>query len=165
LSGDDVGYDGDVEVVRPDEVEEPESEPEDSPGLGMRRLLWPDTDEELATKMKRLGWRSKHRDLRNDKLLDRPGAKRLSKEADMTDLNQHGKRTEIEVSEMADGPYKGSNSKRRKENRFNVAKRIINGRQDVMQTSTSEHTDGKAVAEYESVSPAQEGGGNEMDLD
>jgi hypothetical protein len=167
LSLDDIGYDGDVEVVRPDEVEEPESETEDE--VGLRGLLrWPDTDhdEELARKMKRLGWKSRDSDQRSTKSLERPGEKRLSHEVDPSNLNQHGKRTEFEVSELVDGGRQQPHAKRRKGSRSNMAKRIIKERLQV-QNDTSEQTDGKNVPlDESSVSTAPEAGGDEkMDLD
>ena len=142
LSQEDIGYDGDVEVIRPNEVEEPESDFEqDSTKPNLKKLLWPDTDDELAVGMKRLGWKSH---TKHDKKFEKPGSKRLSRDADPTHLNQHGKRTDIEVMEMMDasGGHKAALTKRRKESEINVAKRIIKSR-DEMETDTSELTDGK----------------------
>lgn len=167
ISPEDTGYDGDVEVVHPDEVEEPETESDnDDTELGLRRLLWPDADEELAAKMKRLGWKSKDRHPLDRTTLERPGARRLSKEADPIQLNQHGKRTEIEVSEMVEGQNQARHAKRRKEAKFDLAKRIIQGKFQAM-SDTSEQPDGKpALVEESSVSTAPEVGGDEaMDLD
>ena len=172
ISQEDTGYDGDVEVVRPDEVEELESEDEhDGSGVGLRSLLWPDTvtDEDLAARMKKLGWRSKEKEDRSSRSLERPGAKRLSRDADPSHLNQHGKRTEIEISELLDSHHKTSYAKRTKESKFNMAKRIIRGRNE-MQTDTSEQTDGKddktsTVDEHLASTPPEADGTEEMDLD
>ena len=51
LSQEDAGYDGDIEVIRPDEVEEPDSECEDDDSeLGLKRLLWQaDRDRSVRT--------------------------------------------------------------------------------------------------------------------
>ena len=166
LSQEDTGYDGDIEVVRPDEVEEPESESEDDDsGLGLKRLLrpWSDTDQELASKMKRLGWMSQPKKEARGNSLERPGAKQLSKEVDFSHLNQHGKRMEIDVSELVDGHHKAPVAKRRKDSRINMAKRIIKGEHE----DKSEQTDGRnpPIAET-SVSTAPEAQGVEgMDLD
>ena len=170
LSQEDTGYDGDVEIVRPDEVEEPESEFEnEDTDFDLRRLLWPDTDEELASKMKRLGWKSKDKDARNDNKLEKPGAKRLSKEADPSYLNQYGKRTDFEISEMADASHKTPDSKRRRDSRLTKTKRVIESEHE-MQTDTSERTDGGGDKTFSpgrrSVSSAQKSvAEQEMDLD
>jgi hypothetical protein len=163
----DTGYDGDIEVVRPDEIEEPESESEvESIGSGLRRILWSDTDEDLASRMRRLGWRSKDKSEQYHKHLERPGARRLSKEADLSHVNEHGKRTELEVSEMVDGQMVARYAKRRKESKFNLAKRIIKGKHQAM-SDTSEQTDGRpAPVEESSMSTPPDVGGDEvMDLD
>ncbi|RMZ85380.1 hypothetical protein DV737_g760, partial [Chaetothyriales sp. CBS 132003] len=118
LSSDNVGYDADIEVVRPDHIEEPDSESEDDPAAlsGLKRLVWPDTDDELASKMKKLSWhrpkqlRQQARGMRGiyepkpaTSLPDNPSR-----------VNTHGKRSEIDV-EMADGREASSSAKRRKQ--------------------------------------------------
>jgi hypothetical protein len=168
LSQEDTGYDGDVEVVRPDEVEEPETESDndDTESLRFRRLLCGDSkDEELISKMRRLGWKSREMDEQDSHELERPGVKRLSREVDHSLLNQHGKRTEIEVSELVDSQHQARHAKRRKDSRSNMARNIIKGR-DEIPTDTSEMTDGKNLPlEYLSVSTAPDAGNEEMDLD
>ncbi|RMD41570.1 hypothetical protein DV735_g3584, partial [Chaetothyriales sp. CBS 134920] len=117
LSSDSVGYDADIEVVKPDHIEEPDSESEDDRTAlsSLKRLLWPDTDEELASKMKKLSW-------------PRP-TQLLPQSRDVPDLmepkshtvlphspprvNTYGKRSEIDV-EMAYSPEASSSAKRRK---------------------------------------------------
>lgn len=170
LSQEDIGYDGDVEVVRPDEVEEPESESaDDDSGFDLRRLLWPDADQELADKMKRLDWRSKDEDGHDARSLEKPGTKRLSKEADASPLNQHGKRTEIEISDMGDANQKQPYAKRRKDTRLSMATQVMKDRNE-MQTDTAEHTDGRdhkpfPTCDYSVSSAPEAGGDEEMDLD
>lgn len=113
LSPDDMGYDADVEVLRPNEYEEADSDPDDSLPIGFKRILWPDDDEELATKMRRLSWRQAKPIPRASSENDRP---RNSKPKDMRSrsLNQHGKRTELEISEMADAQDSLPPAKRRR---------------------------------------------------
>ena len=172
LSQEDIGYDGDVEVVHPDEVEEPESESEDDDSVfDLRRLLWPDADQELADKMKRLGWRSKDDDGPDGRSLEKPGTKRLSREtgSNPNPVNHHGKRTEMEISDMGDANHKQPYAKRRKDTRLSMARQTVKDRKE-MQTDTSEHTDGRdrkplPTCDYSvSVAPGA-GGDEEMDFD
>lgn len=110
MSPDDMGYDGDIEVLRPDQYEEPESDFEDDKAL---QQLWPDTDDELAKKLRRLSCdphvvASSRRD-DGDR-----GRKRMSKEMDTEHPGPRGKQTEIEVSEVVDGHMEQHPPKRRK---------------------------------------------------
>lgn len=172
LSQEDIGYDGDIEVVRPDEVEEPESDSgsgDDDSGFDLRRLLWPDADQELADKMKRLGWKSKDGDSHNNRTLEKPGTKTLSKETDPSPLNQHGKRTEFEISEMGDANHRQPHAKRRKDTRLRMAKHLMKDGSE-MQADTSEHTDGRGnkpspLCDYSVSSVPEAGSDVEMDLD
>ena len=170
LSQEDVGYDGDIEVIRPDEVEEPETESDDDDSTSdLRRLLWPDADEELAAKMKRLGWRTKDEDDRGSKYLEKPGTKRLSKETDPSHLNQHGKRSDFEISEMAEASHRTPLAKRRKDANVTVANKLMKDRHE-MQTDPSEHTEGRddnpfPLCGNSASSAAEADGDEEMDLD
>lgn len=110
ISADDMGYDGDSEVLRPDQYEEAESDFEDDKAL---KRLWPDTDDELAGKLRRLSC------LRNSVSSPRRedsdrGRKRRSKEMDTDDPNSRAPRTEIEISELIDGHTEQPPMKKRK---------------------------------------------------
>ncbi|EXJ95750.1 hypothetical protein A1O1_00874 [Capronia coronata CBS 617.96] len=135
LSPDDMGYDGDVEVLHPDQYEEPESEFERDSGNGNALLkvkvkVWPDTDDELAGRLRRLscephGPRSPGRD-DSDR-----GRKRRSKEMDV-DSDHHsplGKRTVIEVSELVDAKTNQPPLKRRRKriiiNKASIGHRLM----------------------------------------
>ncbi|RMZ82161.1 hypothetical protein DV738_g1852, partial [Chaetothyriales sp. CBS 135597] len=117
LPSDSVGYDADIEVVKPDHIEEPDSESEDDQTAlsSLKRLLWPDTDEELANKMKELSWP------RPEQLLPRTRdvPDLIEPKSDTTLLrssprvNAYGKRSEIDV-EMAHSYEASSAAKRRK---------------------------------------------------
>ena len=172
LSADDVGYDADIEVVRPDQIEEPESDfEEDAGSLGIKHLLWPDTDEELAGKMKKLSWHSK-----------RPRAKSFQGHADRpttpiqedaTRVNKHGKRTEFEV-EMMDGHNSAPPAKRRKrkDSGLNMAQRLMGNNRWKGATDTSDRTDDRqtSILESSEATALSDARGppvdsNEMDLD
>ena len=137
ISPDDIGYDADAEVVHPDDIEEPESETEDErSSLGIKHLLWPDTEDELSSKMKRLSWHT-----------TRPRAKSMAgaNATDVTKLqgdakvNRYGKRTEIEVSDMLDGHVSAPPPKRRKRKDPRLSRIIsASGR---WRTDTSDKTD------------------------
>jgi len=111
MSPDEMGYDGDVEVLRPDQYEDAESDLEDTTP---RRRLWPDTDDELAGKLRRLSCDPSV--LHAQQLEDRSklGAKRQSKEMDVDDRGSGSRRTEIEVSELVDEQAEQRPIKRRK---------------------------------------------------
>ncbi|KIY02872.1 uncharacterized protein Z520_01337 [Fonsecaea multimorphosa CBS 102226] len=118
VSADDMGYDGDIEVLLPDQYEEPDSDFEDDKNKALRRL-WPDTDDELASKLRRLSC-DPHSSLRHTARQEddgERGRKRMSREMDDDDDAEGDiplKRTEIEVSEMVDGHAEQPPLKRRK---------------------------------------------------
>ncbi len=109
ISADDMGYDGDVEVLHPDQYEEPESDFEDHQALNK---LWPDTDDELASKLRRLSCERGPKVAQRE-VIDR-GRKRLSKEMDEEEKPTAG-RTEFEVSEIVDGQAAQPPAKRRRQ--------------------------------------------------
>ncbi|KIW28237.1 uncharacterized protein PV07_07916 [Cladophialophora immunda] len=110
ISADDIGYDGDIEVLLPDQYEEPDSDFEDPKAL---RRLWPDTDDELATKLRRLS--CDPHPLRHARRDDgERGRKRMSREMDDEEGEVPLKHTEIEVSELVDGHAEQPPPKRRK---------------------------------------------------
>ncbi|OAP58570.1 hypothetical protein AYL99_07660 [Fonsecaea erecta] len=114
ISADDMGYDGDIEVLLPDQYEEPDSDFEDDHVL---RRLWPDTDDELASKLRRLSCDPQRRRGGGER-----GRKRMSREMegdgdgdeDEEDADIPLKHTEIEVSELVDGHIEQPPPKRRK---------------------------------------------------
>jgi len=112
ISPDDMGYDGDIEVVRPDQYEEAESDFEDE--HGKNQWLWPDTDDELAGRLRRLSCDphvaavspSSSRPSREDESGSR-GVKRQSKDTDelhpdVESPESWPRHVEIEVSELVD---------------------------------------------------------------
>ncbi|KIW89117.1 uncharacterized protein Z519_09969 [Cladophialophora bantiana CBS 173.52] len=110
ISADDMGYDGDIEVLLPDQYEEPESDFEDDKAL---RRLWPDTDDELASKLRRLSCDPHFLQHTRRDDGDR-GRKRMSTEMDDGEEDVSLKQTEIEVSELVDGHAEQPPPKKRK---------------------------------------------------
>ncbi|KAH0845560.1 hypothetical protein AYO21_05489 [Fonsecaea monophora] len=113
ISADDMGYDGDIEVLLPDQYEEPDSDFEDDKAF---RRLWPDTDDELASKLRRLSCdpHSSRHPRRDDD--GERGRKRMSREMDDDDADVPPKHTEIEVSELVDG-HAGQPPQKKRKNR------------------------------------------------
>ncbi|KAI1609006.1 hypothetical protein EDD37DRAFT_639137 [Exophiala viscosa] len=115
ISPDDMGYDGDVEgieVLQPDQYEDADSGSEDKK---TSRRLWPDSDDELAGRLRRLSCDIQGSASRRRDETDR-GQKRRSQEVEHdVDDNEHlAKRAEIEVSELVDGQPEQRPIKRRK---------------------------------------------------
>ncbi|RMZ88730.1 hypothetical protein DV736_g4047, partial [Chaetothyriales sp. CBS 134916] len=171
LSSDNVGYDADIEVVRPDHIEEPDSESENDLAAlsGLKRLLWPDTDDELASKMKELSWhrpkqlRQRERDIQG--LYERkPGTPLLY---NPSRVNTHGKRSEIDV-EIVDGHEASSPAKRRKRRDDGAA--IVHSL-DVSDCMDTTNTDAVKRAQQASqstkaeVTQDRQADSNKMDLD
>ncbi|EXJ73356.1 uncharacterized protein A1O5_03116 [Cladophialophora psammophila CBS 110553] len=133
ISADDMGYDGDIEVLLPDQYEEPESDFEDDKAL---LRLWPDTDDELASKLRRL-FCDPH-SLRHTRRDDGDrGRKRVSREMDDGEENASLKHTEIEVSELVDGHAEQPPPKKRK----NRASKPPAGQQGVKKQSRAAWSD------------------------
>lgn len=109
MSPDDMGYDGDVEVLRPDQYEDAES---DFEGDNARRHPWPDTDDELAGKLRRLSCDPHALQSQHSEDSTRAGLKRQCKEMEVDEPGR--RRTEIEVSELVEEQPPQRPIKRRK---------------------------------------------------
>ncbi|KAK5025614.1 hypothetical protein LTS07_007818 [Exophiala sideris] len=112
---DEMGYDGDVEgieVLQPDQYEDADSGIEDKK---TSRQLWPDSDDELAGRLRRLSCDVQGSASRRREDSDR-GQKRRSQEVDQDEEEEErsAKRAEIEVSELVDGQPEQRPIKRRK---------------------------------------------------
>lgn len=147
VTSDDMGYDGDVEVLRPDNCEEVESDFEDA--QPQRRLEWPDPEEELARKL--TGLRCDPPSPNSSKLdpADR-GTKRESVAMDYEDARPrsrpHVTKSELEVSELLEGQGEQPPQKRRKKRSSQqiMAHRLIRrqGQGTWSDTTDTERTDG-----------------------
>ncbi|KAL2441755.1 hypothetical protein ABEF95_016482 [Exophiala dermatitidis] len=138
LSTDDMGYDGDVEVLHPDEYEEPESDSGDNKSLWR---VWPDTDDELAGRLRRLSWEP------HGSIITAPCRtrhKRTSQEMeDVHDGSPLGKRTVIEVSEVLDAKSGQPPLKRRKKriSKQSIAHRLMKKQAMAAWSDSSDKTD------------------------
>lgn len=145
ISPDDMGYDGDIEVLRPDQYEEPDSDIEDDHAL---RRLWPDTDDELASRFSKLRRLSSERQPRTDRQdhVDR-GRKRLSREMDDEEEGPPVGHTEIEVSELVDGQAEQPPLKRRKKRsgQTPLGRRVVKKQAHEAWTDTSDETEDAAI--------------------
>ena len=147
---DDIGYDGDVEVLRPDQYEEPESEFEDDQAL---KRLWPDTDEELASRLRRLSCERQSRNAPRD--VPQRGQKRRSTEMEADEESPSLFLTEIEVSEVVEAQQPAQPlTKRRKK----TGDKAPLGRQGVKKpphetwTDSSDNTEDAAIESSNSTS-------------
>ena len=143
LSPDDVGYDGDIEVLRPDQYEEPESDFEDDQAL---RRLWLDTDDELASRLRRLSCEREPKTARREDL--QHGRKRLSAEMDVEDeTSPRLPRTEIDVCEIVDGQPAQRPTKRRKQRaeKEPLGQRVVKKQADASWTDSSDVSDEAAI--------------------
>jgi len=133
ISPDDMGYDGDIEVVRPDQYEDPASDLEDETIL---KRLWADTDDELAGGMRRLSCDTRSQSSPPKEDSDR-GRKRQSKEAD-TASHPGNKKTEIEVSELVDEQdiHRPHKRRRKRSRRPNTAHRLMTGQEEAWSDSS-----------------------------
>lgn len=168
LSPDDMGYDGDVEVLRPDHYEEIDSDFEDDRNV---RHQWPDTDEELARKLRMLACDPEHGD---SSRLDESehGKKRRSKEME-SEMPAQGAHIDFEVSEMVDDQTEQRPTKKRRKrpSQQSMAHRL--GRKHVNGTwsDSSERTDDREMpfllesscSGTPEVTPAPEGFGGDED--
>lgn len=142
LSPDDIGYDGDAEVLRPDEYEEIESDFEDEKEA---QNAWPSTEEELA---RQLGLLACGPEISGSSRPDEGdlNKKRRSKEMDNESPSAHSGHADFEVSEMVDGQAEqGPIKKRRKRAKYGIAYRL--GRKHVNGTwsDSSDRTDDREM--------------------
>ncbi|KIW61280.1 hypothetical protein PV05_01419 [Exophiala xenobiotica] len=139
MSPDDMAYDGDTEVLRPDQYEEADSDFEDDRAL---RRLWPDTDDELAGRLRRLSCDARARTPKRQHDGSR-GQKRRSKDIDFEQETPPRKRTEIEVSELVDGQTEQQPIKRRKKRtpKPSMAHRVAKKKVTGTWTDSSEKSD------------------------
>ncbi|KIW11399.1 hypothetical protein PV08_10699 [Exophiala spinifera] len=153
LSPDDMAYDGDTEVLRPDQYEDIDSDFEDDRAL---RRLWPDTDDELAGRLRRLSCDAR-KDNPKDPSDEARGQKRQSAEMDLENEPSPHKRTEIEVLEVVDGQPEQRPIKRRRKRatKSNIAHRLVRKPAPEDWTDSSEKTDDQEVMESSNAtSPA-----------
>ncbi|KAK6379036.1 hypothetical protein LTS17_006739 [Exophiala oligosperma] len=153
LSPDDMAYDGDTEVVQPDQYEDIDSDFEDDRAL---RKLWPDTDDELAGRLRRLSCDARNHTLKGHGDETR-GQKRQSREMDPENESSARKRTEIEVLEVVDGQPEQRPIKRRRKRvvKPNMAHRVLKKQAGENWTDSSEKTDDQEVMESSnSATPA-----------
>ena len=135
LSQDDQdGYDADIEVLRPDQYEEPETESDDDKPNA--RLI-PDLDEEITRRMRQLGWRQPSARLQTI------GHGQGSETLDSSPLNRYGKRPEFDVAELFDPQNQAHPAKRRKKrgSRSSISQRFMKSKPPV--SDSSERTEGK----------------------
>lgn len=147
VTSDDMGYDGDVEVLRPDNCEEVESDFEDT--QPQKRLEWPDPEEELARKLTGLRCDPPSPNSSKPDPADR-GTKRESVAMDYEDTRTrsrpHVTKPELEVSELFEGQVEQPPQKRRKKrnSQQTMAHRLIRrqGQGAWSDTTDTERTDG-----------------------
>ncbi|ETI25191.1 hypothetical protein G647_04564 [Cladophialophora carrionii CBS 160.54] len=151
MSPDDMGYDGDIEVLHPDQYEEPESEFEDE----ALKKLWPDTDDELASRLRRLSCERQPKSAhRGDYAYDR-GRKRLSTEMDDDeDESPALDATEIEISELVDGHAAQPPMKRRRKRseRTPLGQRVVKRQAQEAWTDSSDKSEDAALESSNSPS-------------
>lgn len=165
LSQDDQGYDGDVEIVRPDQYEEPETESDDDkPTVGLIQSI----DEEITRGMRQLGWRQPVASLQTD---GHQGDQQ-SEALPSSPLNRYGKRTEFDVTELAE-QSQAHPAKRRKNrgSRSSIAHRLMRAnpklatdssdRTEEKRTTVVDTSTGSTGASEAPVAPSND----EMDLD
>ena len=115
LAPDEMGYDGDIETLQPNEYEDVESDAEEKlqghVGASFKPLAWPDIDGELAGQMRQLSWRQTKPAPRLRSEHSR-GQKQQDLHPLSTHLNQYGKRPELEIAEVRDGQESLPPSKR-----------------------------------------------------
>jgi len=170
LSPDDMGYDGDVEVLRPDHYEEVDSDFEDDRNV---RHQWHDTDEELARKLRHLVCDPEYADTSRPDDTEQ-SKKRRSKEME-NEMPVQDAHTDFEVSEMVDGQAEQRPAKKRRKppSQQSMAHRL--GRKHVNGTwsDSSERMDDKEMpfllesscSGTPEVTPAPESFGGEDDED
>ena len=106
LTPDDMGYDGDVETLRPSEYEDVDSDVEgdveEDIRPGSKTLTRPDVDGELAGRMRQLSWRQTKPTSRLTSEHNRSHNPRDNHSLP-NHVNQYGKREEIEIAEVREG--------------------------------------------------------------
>lgn len=135
---DDCGYDGDVEIVRPDQYEELETDSEEEkPDV---RLI-PDIDEEITRGMRQLGWRQSSARLQTNGL----PAGQNPDPMNLNPLNRYGKRSEFDVAGIVEGQVHAPPAKRRKKrgSRTNIAQRFMKAKPPMTVSDSSDRTEGK----------------------
>jgi len=148
ISADDMGYDADVEVLHPDQYEEPESEFEDDQAL---RRLWPDTDDELSSRLRRLSCEREPKMAQREDL--HGGRKRLSAEMDDEGESAARVNTEIEVSELVDGQAAQPPTKRRKRSgKTPLGHRVVRKQAHEAWTDSSDKSEDAAIVSSNSYS-------------
>ncbi|KPI40241.1 uncharacterized protein AB675_7788 [Cyphellophora attinorum] len=147
LAQDDLGYDADVEVLRPDQYEEAESDFEDD-----TRAVKSITaiDEEITRGMRQLGWRQTQPTVPTE-----PVTEHFS-DLDSSPINQYGKRTEFHLTtptrtDGRDNYAPPAKRRKRRESRLNPAQRILKSRPQPL-TDSSDRTDEKRAPLAESSS-------------
>ena len=112
-----MGYDADIETLRPNEYEDAESDVEENVdemvNSGPKSLLWPDIDGELAGKMRQLSWRQTKSTSRPKSEHNR-GLKSKDGHSLPTHLNQYGKRPDLDIAEVMEGQESLPPTKRRR---------------------------------------------------
>ncbi|OCT47781.1 hypothetical protein CLCR_03701 [Cladophialophora carrionii] len=144
ISPDDMGYDGDIEVLHPDQYEEPESEFEDE----ALKKLWPDTDDELASRLRRLSCERQPKSAHRGDYADDRGRKRLSTEMDDDeDESAALDATEIEISELVDGQAAQPPMKRRRKRseRTPLGQRVVKRQVQEAWTDSSDKSEDAAL--------------------
>ncbi|KAK5057491.1 hypothetical protein LTR84_011491 [Exophiala bonariae] len=143
LSPDDIGYDGDAEVLRPDEYEDVDSDFEDEKHA---TKVWPSTEEELARQLELLACGP---EITGSSRLDEGDVnkKRRSKEMEHESLSANGGHADFEVSEMVDGQAEQRPIKKRRKraSQYGIAYRL--GRKHVNGTwsDSSDRTDDREM--------------------
>jgi hypothetical protein len=136
ITTDDNGYDGDIEVLRPDQYEEPESDFEDDPAM---KNFWPDTDEDLASKLRRLSCEPKSQHQQYDR-----GRKRLSSQMDEegTQLDRHRHRhSDLEVLEIIDDQRPQRPPSKRRKGRTPLGQRVAKRQAQNIWSDSSDKTE------------------------
>lgn len=148
LSPDDIGYDADAEVLRPDQYEEIDSDFEDDKTLPNR---WPSTDEELARKLGLLACdpeptESSHPDE------NEAGRKRRSKEMENETPPTREAHADFEVTEMVDGQAEQRPTKKRRKrpSQHGIAYRLGRKHVNGIWSDSSDRTDDREMPLIES---------------
>ena len=145
LSQDDVGYDADVEVLRPDQYEEPDSDLEqDTKPIKCIATI----DEEITRGMRHLGWRQSL-----PAALTMPITEHFS-DLESSPINQYGKRTEFHASPLRRSEGRSSfasPAKRRKkrDSNINMAQPLMKSNAQAC-TDSSDRTEEKRTPSAES---------------
>lgn len=131
LSPDDMGYDADIETIKPDKYEDVESESE---GMVTPDKNWESIDEELAARMRQLG----KNQLSPVRSSSNRGRKRMSIEmADGDTLLGGPCSPDIEIHEVVDNTAPSPAKRRRKKSRHrSAAQYTLQGQNEVWTDSS-----------------------------